>query len=219
MKIDIVPTEWVHQRKIGSSSPGGAVTAETEATPMTLSAVACAHGWGHSIVVKPTVSADGYDTHLAESAEAIAELEATFVELVSKGDVMIQPFVSSIRSHGELLFVFIGGSFTHCIRKTPSADVGGFFVHEHRGGRSVHEKLPPPLGRAFAEGVVAAASEILGEVPLYSRVDVLVDDTTGKYLLSELEITEPGLYPEMCPQSMDALASKIKDSISNEQAK
>ena len=55
---------------------------------------------------------------------------------------------------------------------------------------------------------VAATTEILGSEIVYARVDMLRSE--GKLLVSEVEITEPGLYLDLVPDN----AEKFVDAIS-----
>ena len=89
----------------------------------------------------------------------------------------------------------LGGVPVSQVDKLPSG--GEIRVHEHFGGSS----RPVPLRDEAAELALAAnaaAGRVLG-VPLdYGRVDMMrLPD--GTLAVSELEVTEPGLYLDVLP--------------------
>ena len=105
-----------------------------------------------------------------------------------EGEAMIQPYLPSIESDGELSLLYLGGRFSHAIRKRPQP--GDFRVQpEYRG--IITAETPAADEMAAAEAVLRAAAEPL----LYARID-LVRGTGGEPLLIELEAIEPDLYLE-----------------------
>ncbi|MBX9950627.1 MAG: hypothetical protein K2Y39_15770 [Candidatus Obscuribacterales bacterium] len=104
-------------------------------------------------------------------------------ELAKTGEVMIQPFLSSVDDYGERALAFIGGDYSHTIRKTS-------FQILAPGGHAGETSVPTdPEEVAVAEKVIA----YLKERPLYARVD-LVRDAEGKPKVLELELVEPSLF-------------------------
>lgn len=197
--VPIVPTEFVGNAQ--------------QSSPPKLSDIAAQRGW-KDVVVKPCVSASADRTSLVSAAQlSQKQTQADFEALVADcGDVMVQPFVQSIRTAGELSLIFIGGRFTHSARKRPAAAADSFCVQEHLGGSTVLEPNPPEGAMRLAERVLAAQFEVLHEKPLYARVDMFYnDDDAAKepFLLSELEITEPSLYHNLCPHSAELFAAEL----------
>jgi glutathione synthase/RimK-type ligase-like ATP-grasp enzyme len=96
-----------------------------------------ARGWGE-VVVKPAVSIGAIGALRADAADpaCLAHLD----RLVADGDVMVQPFVTSVAEAGEVSLVYFGGRFSHAIRKQPAA--GDFRVQDMYGG-TVHPTSPP----------------------------------------------------------------------------
>lgn len=106
---------------------------------------------------------------------------------------MIQPFLPSIQSEGELSFIFIGGALSHALIKR--AQPGDYRIQSLYGGRE--EALDPaPADRAAAEAVMAMLP--FSQAPLYARID-MVRMTDGKLAVIEAELIEPYLYPEQGP--------------------
>ena len=71
---------------------------------------------------------------------------------------LIQPYLPSVATRGELSLVFLDGRFTHAIRKQPAP--GDFRVQEHLGGRSLPGVAPPALV-AQAQAVLACIEPAL----------------------------------------------------------
>lgn len=128
------------------------------------------------LVVKPQISAGSYRTALLSRGQPVVPLAAAIV----------QPFVASIADEGELSLLFIGGAFSHAVRKQPRA--GDFRIQPQFGGR-----FSPAVGDAAARAIGARALALLPEPPLYARVD-LVRLADGDLALMELEVIEPDLY-------------------------
>ncbi|MCR9196103.1 MAG: hypothetical protein NXH88_15295 [Hyphomonas sp.] len=101
--------------------------------------------------------------------------------------MMVQPFMPKIQEEGEYSFIFIYGSFSHALLK--QAKAGDYRIQSTYGGV---ETAITPSDEDLADA--AAILDILREIPLYARVDMLRGDD-GRLLLMELELIEPYLYP------------------------
>ena len=106
---------------------------------------------------------------------------------------MIQPFLPSIQSEGELSFIFVGGELSHALIKR--AQAGDYRIQSLYGGRE--EVLTPTAAdRAAAEAVMTMLP--FDQAPLYARID-MVRMADGKLAVIEAELIEPYLYPEQGP--------------------
>lgn len=138
-----------------------------------------------TIVIKPVIGANARDTLVLRGPVA-DELRAQLLQTFAARPCFVQPFMNSILDDGEYSLFFLGGDYSHAIRKLPKA--GDFRVQEEHGA-----EIRPVEA---AEDLVAAAAGILALVtppPVYARVD-FVRDARGKPLLMELEVIEPSLY-------------------------
>ena len=144
------------------------------------------------LVVKPQVSGGSYRTVRVRPGDPVEPLD----------DAIIQPFIPAVSSEGELSFLFIGGTFSHSVRKV--AKPGDFRIQPQFGG--IFTRFDPePAQLALAETVIAA----LPEPSLYARVDLLrIAD--GSLALMELEAIEPDLYPDMAPEVPARLAGAVR---------
>ncbi len=182
--VPVVPTLWLSK---GSVVDAAALMAERR--------------WLDA-VIKPVVSATAFRTWRVSRDEAAGgEAAARLRELLTTGDVMIQPFIAEIEREGEWSLMFIDGTFSHAVRKRPTA--GDFRMQAEFGGTSVAEAPPP--------GVVGAAERVLAAAPrpwLYARVDGI--DTSAGFVLLELEMLEPSLFLGTSDSAVDRFARAIK---------
>lgn len=141
------------------------------------------------LVIKPVRSAN------AEGAFRLCpgvESEEVLTRFASD-DFMVQPFVASIASAGEVSLFYFGAEFSHAICKRPTE--GDFRVQEEHGGTILAWQ---PEESALKAGAVVM--ETLGlrwsDAPtLYARVDLVRE--SNEWWLMELEIIEPSLYFRM----------------------
>jgi len=146
-------------------------------------------------VVKPAVSAGSRDTMRYASSASAETARAHVAALVAKGrSVMVQPYLDSVDTIGETAVLFIGGEYSHAVRKGPllRRDVEG----ERVEGLFVQEQIDP---RDATPNELVTARAIVECIPggfdrtLYARVD-LIPDALGAPRLLELELAEPSLF-------------------------
>jgi len=140
-------------------------------------------GWREA-VIKPAVSASAFGTWRSSTETAFRD-QSRLEQLLSAGDVMVQPLLSEVGDAGEWSLVFLGGSFSHAVLKRPAA--GDYRVQWEFGGSAV--------SAAPARRLIADAGRVLAAVPgdaLYARVDGV--EREGRLVLMELELIEPHLF-------------------------
>ena len=108
---------------------------------------------------------------------------------------MVQPYIQSVDDEGETAMLFIGGNFSHAIRKGALLARGEGVSQTRDSRESITPREPTSFQHELAEATLAAVPTILGKETdlLYARVD-LVTGPDGKPLLIELELTEPSLF-------------------------
>ena len=159
-------------------------------------------------VVKPRVGASGVGVLVVDDPAdpRLGTVVKDHPELPSsRGPWVVQPLVPSVRTEGETSVFVLGGVPVSQVDKLPSGDE--IRVPEHFGGSS----RPVPLRGEAAELALAAnaaVDRVLG-VPLdYGRVDMMrLPD--GTLALSELEVTEPGLYLDVLPGNAGPFADLV----------
>jgi glutathione synthase/RimK-type ligase-like ATP-grasp enzyme len=191
--VAIVPTVWV--------------TMENRDAPPDLDALIAEQGWTGGVVVKPAISATAHETWRVAPNEGSAH-QARFGALVAgrPSGVMVQPFLPEI-AEGEWSLVFLGGEFSHAVRKVPAA---GEFRVQHDFGGSIERGAPDPALIEDARAVLRAAADAtdtrVADI-LYARVDGVV--RSGRLLLMELELIEPVLFFAQAPGAAARMAELI----------
>lgn len=166
--------------------------------------------WGEAfgvdeLIVKPTISANADRTYRF-SLDAVPEAA---LELGKTGElVMIQPFLPSVLTRGEVSLVFFDGRLSHTVSKRPKA--GDFRVQEEHGGL-IRPIEPPPAFLDAARHVLAR----LDVIPLYARVD-LVEGEQGDPLVMEVELVEPSLYFRTDPDAGERFAQAVVDRVTRD---
>ncbi|MBA2522771.1 MAG: hypothetical protein H0V25_05505 [Solirubrobacterales bacterium] len=172
--IPTIPTVW--------SLPGAEAAAVEEVERL---------GWDE-VVIKPVI-----DLGAMNLVRVGADLVGRMLERYDR-PVLIQPYLASVAAEGELSLVYLGGRFSHALRKLPAA--GDF-------------RVQPLYGGTHAEATASAAERALGERTLalapgdslYARVDLVVGEA-GEPVLIELELIEPALYLDVAPAGAEILA-------------
>jgi glutathione synthase/RimK-type ligase-like ATP-grasp enzyme len=160
---------------------------------------------GFPFAVKPSVGAGSIDAARYDAGDESARAHVARLHAAGK-TVMIQPYVEAVDDEQELALHYIGGEFSHAVRKAALLPLGG----EPGEGLFVEERIsaaePSPDELALAE-------RILDTVPfpreglLYARVDLL----PGPVVL-EVELTEPSLYLGYAPGAAARFADAIADA-------
>lgn len=158
-------------------------------------------------VVKPRVSAGGagliivtdpLDSRLGQTLRS----HPTYPPV--GGPWIAQPLVESVRTRGEVSVFVLAGQVVSQVDKLPVGDE--VRVHEQFGGGS----LPVPIDPVIA-GVALAANDWLtqrfGRELDYVRVDLL--QYADEWVVSELELIEPGLYLDILPANAEPFADLI----------
>ncbi|MEV7430365.1 hypothetical protein AB0N29_12180 [Nocardioides sp. NPDC092400] len=143
--------------------------------------------WG-AVVVKPRTGAGGVGVVVAERTD-----DPRLEGLVA-GPWVVQPLVASVRTVGESSVWVLDGRVVGQVDKRPSGSE--VRVHELYGGSSVAVEVDPARADV-ARAAVAAAGRLLAGPPAYARVDLVQLD--GAWVVSELELIEPGLYLDVLP--------------------
>jgi glutathione synthase/RimK-type ligase-like ATP-grasp enzyme len=177
--VPIVPTLWVERD-----------------SEIDLASELRERGWDEA-VIKPVVDLGARNLRRVQADEAQEALAA----VLARQGAMVQPFLPSLESEGELSLVYVEGKLSHAVRKHPAA--GDFRVQSIWGG-TVESAEP---GSRHVEVAERALSQ-LDEPPLYARVD-LVADLDGSPALIELELIEPNLYLGTDRTAADLLADAV----------
>jgi len=173
-------------------------------TSTTLKALFEKTGWTEA-VLKPAISGGAWNTYRINPDSASSH-ESIFSELIAEEDMLFQEFLNDIESFGEISLMFMGGNYTHAVRKI--AKPGDFRVQDDHGGRvEIYEASVQEI----EFGITALAACPFN--PIYARIDI-VRDNSGKLSLCELELIEPELWFRNNPSAADELAKACIIAIS-----
>jgi hypothetical protein len=162
-------------------------------------------GWKMSppagrFVIKPSIGGGAQGTgcfdHPNDTAanQLLAQLHA------AGRTAIVQPYVDAIDTHGETSIIFLGGSYSHAVRREPLLTRCG--IH---GGASVVDVLATTHEIRPSSAQLEVARKALMHIPgtgldmTYARVDLL-PGPTGPLLL-ELEITDCFLFLSFAAES------------------
>ncbi|MFL6060257.1 MAG: RimK family alpha-L-glutamate ligase [Marmoricola sp.] len=151
-------------------------------------------------VVKPRVGAGGRGVVVVEGPDTFDP------DLLGPGPWVVQPLVSSVRTEGETSVFVLGGEPVSMVRKLPAGEE--IRVHEVYGGTTL-AVVPTQEAGGLARRTVDVAERILGTPLHYARAD-LMRLADGTLAISELEVTEPGLYLEELPENGAAFAGLVR---------
>jgi glutathione synthase/RimK-type ligase-like ATP-grasp enzyme len=164
-------------------------------------------------VVKPSISAGSRDTARWSSRSAAI---AHVAELTLGGrTAMLQPYLASVDDVGETAMLFIGGRFSHAVRKGPLLQPGEG-VRQDRDSRGNLSRMHPTTAqRDVADAVFGAIGTLVPDAapPLYARID-LVHDAAGRPVVLELELTEPSLFLPQAPEAASTLVRAVEAELS-----
>lgn len=161
-----------------------------------------AHFGVDRVVLKPAVSATAYKTSVWESGQPISD--------PPEGPCMVQPYLRSIETEGEISLIFIDGQFSHGLRKTPVR--GDFRVQPEFGGR-LAQYDPDRSAIRTAHKVL----ETIGVSLLYARIDLVLNQN-NEWALLEAELIEPDLFLGLDDRSGELLGEAIRNRLKRHDA-
>ncbi|WP_373746478.1 RimK family alpha-L-glutamate ligase [Neisseria dentiae] len=159
------------------------------------------HGW-HTAVIKPLVGQSGRGVEKFVSDGPLPDLRQ-----YPQG-VLVQPYLQDIETEGEISMIFIGGTFSHAVKRQPKA---GEWRANSAYGVQVFPHRPSETALAAARRALSA----LPQTPLYARIDGTFRRNSphsfsdGLFALNELELIEPALYPDTAPDAVPKLADAL----------
>ncbi|WP_222264415.1 ATP-grasp domain-containing protein [Modestobacter marinus] len=164
-------------------------------------------------VVKPSVSAGSRDTaRWDDPAAALAHV----AELTAAGrTAMLQPYLAEVDTAGETAMLFLGGRFSHAVRKGPLLRRGEGVRQDRDSRGDLRAVEPTAAQREVAQAVLDAVPALVpgAAAPLYARID-LVPGPAGRPVLLELELAEPSLFLPQAPAGAVArLVRSVGDAI------
>jgi hypothetical protein len=123
---------------------------------------------------------------------------------------MVQPYLPAVDTYGETSLLFLGGQYSHAVRKGPmltgpDTAIDGLYKEEDIARRQPSE-VEIAVGNHALAAVPGGAQRLL-----YARVD-LIPGRDGEPLVVELELTEPSLFLSTAPPAASTFAAAISTS-------
>lgn len=193
---------WNHDKRYLTDLEGvPVVPTRLAGTPSELAAAVAT--WGRC-VVKPRVGAGGAGVWVL--GEEVAA--GVPVDPPTPGPWVVQPLVESVRTTGEASVFVLDGAPGDRVDKLPGE--GRILVHPRHGGR--YRAAPAdPATTSLALRAMAAVEERFGRPVDYGRVDMMASPDGGEdgWMVSEVELIEPGLYLDVAPGTATAFADLV----------
>ena len=182
--VPVIPTHWLEA--------GSSIDLGNELTRQ---------GWQRAFL-KPVIGASARETLRFDATESgLRTARAHLDRLLANESMILQPYLPSVETEGELSTIFIDGQLTHAVRKVP---VPGDYRVQDDYGASDRPATLSDAEQALAHGIM---DQVEGEC-LYGRVDLLRDND-GRLKLTELELVEPSMFFRHCPAAADRLAAAL----------
>ena len=203
--VPVVPTRFVEP----GAAAGPALQRFLLGGPEALTVGAA--GAFDEFVVKPAIGAGSRDTARYardDSARATTHL----ARLLGQGrGAMLQPYLGRVDDDGETAVIYLGGGYSHAIRKGPLLRLGDALVEGLFAPEQIAQRQPTPAELRLAD---AAYGVIAARQPLYARID-LIPGPDGAPVVLELELTEPSLFfahaPGAAARFVRALRERLRD--------
>lgn len=197
--VPITPTRWL-----------------TDASEKSIADAGKSFAGAEKVVVKPTIGLATSGVKMV-AREELLTLNDHIKELLSLGEVMLQPYFSSVQDYGERSLIFLGGTYSHAARKSAfqhMAAAGG------AGERAIvaDEKeieIATATMRALCMVPALQSAGITLEQIAYARVD-LIRDHENKPVILEVELVEPSLFLAYSPDAPARFASVLESSITRQ---
>lgn len=144
------------------------------------------------IVVKPAISAGARNTGRYRPEDHGLAVEHVRM-LHDEGQVaMVQPYLREIDSEGERALVFLGGRFSHALRKSAVLREGIGIDNNRFPHPDLRAYTPSEAEIEVAEAALRAIPGASGPLP-YARVD-MIPMADGKPMVMEVELIDPNLF-------------------------
>lgn len=151
------------------------------------------------VIVKPTVSGGAWRTQRMSPGDVL--------EVGPAWPGMIQPYLPTIATEGELSLLFFGGRLSHAVNKQPID--GDFRIQVQFGGQYRRVETVPDGAMVLAEQVLAAIDEPL----LYARIDMV--KSGANWVLMEAELIEPDFYLLQAPDGGRLFADAVRTRLAS----
>lgn len=185
--VPIVPTQWVETGPAFELDPSWVLG---------------------EVVVKPAISAGSKDTGRFSGSDG-ESIRALAGHIVASGRVaMIQPYLRGVDRHGETAMIFLGGVYSHAIRKGPLLRLGAGLEKGLFRLEAIEPREPSTDEQTLADRVFDALPCPRSALA-YARIDVVRGDD-GRARVIEVELIEPSLFLQHGKGATDRFADVLE---------
>ncbi|WP_314988632.1 hypothetical protein [uncultured Campylobacter sp.] len=144
-------------------------------------------------VIKPLVGQSGNGVAKIDEISNLSEY---------KNGALLQPFIEEIAVSGEICLIFLGGVFSHAVRRSPASD-------DYRANSNFGVKISSVEPTAAFLNIARDVLARLAFNPVYARIDLI--GAKDKILINEVELIEPSLYFSYGKNSTEKFVKIILD--------
>ena len=134
------------------------------------------------IIIKPKIGAGAW-----RQARLKRGQELPLLADLPPDEALVQPFIESVTTQGELSMLFMGGELSHALMKRPK---DGDYRSQTRYG-AIETAIEPPQKALLVAQQILAQYDPNNEL-LYARIDMVEHE--NDWQLMEMELIEPYLY-------------------------
>lgn len=196
--VPVTPTHWL-----------------SDASEESIGAAAKAFSDTEKLVIKPTIGLATSGVKMV-AREEILTLKDHIKELLNLGEVMVQPYLSSVQDYGERSLMFLGGTYSHAARKSAfqhMATAGGAGERAIKADDLEIETATATMSALLMVPALRRFNTTLEQIA-YARVD-LVRDHNNKPLVLEVELVEPSLFLAYDEKAPEKFATVLEKSMAN----
>ena len=155
--------------------------------------------FGYSmIVLKPNISASGQDTIKIDFNKENQTFLKEYLKRIILNDkkrVLVQRYISDIEN-GEFSFIYIGGRFSHAVKRFPGIT--------YEGSNTMWVDRVPDVAMKYVDRFYDV---LCPHGVLYARIDFILSEGNPKIL--EVELNEPDLYFRKSEENLEAVLSSF----------
>ena len=201
----------IDKHYLGELAGAGAAVIEThfiEPADGLIEAAALAPlGGAAEFVIKPCIGAGSRDAQRFVRSQIEAAVTHANRLLARGESIMLQPYLNRVDELGETALIYLGGRYSHAIRKGPLLKPNAEASDDLFLAEDIQPRIASDAEHAVAETVLKA----LPHPALYARVDLL-PGADGPRLL-ELELVEPSFFFEHSEDAAERLARRVFDAV------
>jgi|AGTN01.2.fsa_nt_gi Prokaryotic glutathione synthetase, ATP-grasp domain. len=196
--VPVTPTHWL-----------------TDASEESISAAAEAFAGTEKVVIKPTIGLATSGVKMV-AREEIATIKDHIEKQLKLGEVMVQPYLSSVHDYGERSLMFLGGTYSHAVRKSAFQHMATAGGAGERAITADDVEIETAIATMKALPMVPALKSLNTtlEQIAYARVDLVRDESHNPVVL-EVELVEPSLFLGYDDMAAEKFATILEKSMKN----